>query len=171
VSNITTMSTEEVLRRGFSPTSGVLPTKQNQSSQSWDVLATALQLSLERYILSTPTTQSLARKAFQSHIRAYATHTATERKFFDIKELHLGHLCKSFGLRETPSGMGTGRTGGTKGRRGIGAGEGKRKKGGDDGETAGADDIDDAAKKMREKVRMNRKVMMSGGGADEFNIA
>ena len=115
-----------------------------------------------------------ARKAFQSHIRAYATHTATERKFFDIKDLHLGHLCKSFGLRETPSGMGAGRgtkSAGKGGRRMVtngdaaaAAGGEKRKRGDETGE------VNEAARKMREKIRMNKKMMM-GGGADEFNIA
>ncbi|OAA68287.1 ATP dependent RNA helicase [Niveomyces insectorum RCEF 264] len=49
-----------------------------------------------------------ARKAFRSHIRAYATHVREERVYFDITQLHLGHTAKSFGLREAPGGIGGG---------------------------------------------------------------
>lgn len=45
----------------------------------------------------------LARKAFWSTVRAYATHPATEKHIFHVKKLHLGHLAKSFALREAPS--------------------------------------------------------------------
>jgi ATP-dependent RNA helicase DDX31/DBP7 len=180
MSNVSHFSAEDVLKRGFAPTSGVLPTKSKSSTKNgtsataakgtWDDLATNLQLALERYVLSSPALQTLARKAFQSHIRAYATHTADERKYFDIKELHLGHLCKSFGLRDTPSGIGAGRAGsGAKGRHGANAE--KRKRNGDDGDVLEAHETDEAARKMREKVKLNRKMMMGGGGADEFNIA
>lgn len=45
----------------------------------------------------------LARKAFWSTCRAYATHPASEKHIFHVKRLHLGHLAKSFALREAPS--------------------------------------------------------------------
>lgn len=51
---------------------------------------------------------SLARRAFSSHIRAYATHPSDEKRFFHVKNLHLGHLAKAFGLREAPAGIGAG---------------------------------------------------------------
>jgi ATP-dependent RNA helicase DDX31/DBP7 len=50
----------------------------------------------------------LAKKAFASHIRAYATHPSEEKQFFHVKNLHLGHLAKAFGLREAPAGIGGG---------------------------------------------------------------
>ena len=46
---------------------------------------------------------TLAQKAYSSHIRAYATHSSLEKHIFHIKKLHLGHIAKSFGLREAPS--------------------------------------------------------------------
>lgn len=49
---------------------------------------------------------NLARKAFSSHVRAYATHPSNEKEIFHVKNLHLGHLAKAFGLREAPSGIG-----------------------------------------------------------------
>ncbi|OAP62949.1 hypothetical protein AYL99_02176 [Fonsecaea erecta] len=189
VANVTSMSAEEVLKKGFTPLSGVIPTKntthKSEKGADWQSRATDLQLSLERFILSSPQNKDLGKKAFQSHVRAYATHIASERKWFDIKELHLGHLCKSFGLRETPSGMGVGRNKKAGSKRGRSASDGGgMRHGRSDGERNGerartrdADvdmdhtgDADEAARKMREKIRMNRKMMM-GGTADEFNIA
>lgn len=38
-----------------------------------------------------------------SHIRAYATHPSNEKDLFHIRFLHLGHLAKSFALREAPA--------------------------------------------------------------------
>jgi len=40
--------------------------------------------------------------AFQSFIRAYATYPADLKRIFHIKNLHLGHVAKSFALAETP---------------------------------------------------------------------
>ncbi|KAJ9604429.1 ATP-dependent RNA helicase dbp7 [Cladophialophora chaetospira] len=169
MSSVSSLSADDVLKKGFSQSSGVVATKKMDTSQHWETRATDLQLSLERWVLSFEATKSLARKAFQSHIRAYATHTASERTFFDIKELHLGHLCKSFGLRETPGGIGAGRSAvkTRRGASGMEAGE-KRKRGVEGEETR---ETDEAARKMREKVRLGRRKMMGGGGADEFNIA
>lgn len=45
----------------------------------------------------------MAREAFTAHVRAYATHAASEKHIFHVKFLHLGHLAKSFGLREAPN--------------------------------------------------------------------
>lgn len=173
---------EEVLKKGFSPLTGVIGSKKAQNpDQNWESRAEAFQLELERWVLAAPTSnKELAKRAFQAHVRAYATHVAAERKFFDIKDLHLGHLAKSFGLRDAPGGLnkvGVGRAKGGKrshmhsGTKDAEGGEGSRKRhvGGDDADEAGGD-VDVAAKKMRDKIRMNRKMMM-GGGADEFNIA
>lgn len=41
--------------------------------------------------------------AFQSFIRAYATYPADLKQFFHVRNLHLGHVAKSFALAETPS--------------------------------------------------------------------
>jgi len=41
--------------------------------------------------------------AFQSFIRAYATYPADLKRIFHVKNLHLGHVAKSFALVETPS--------------------------------------------------------------------
>ena len=38
-------------------------------------------------------------------MRAYATHPSDEKHMFHIRNLHLGHLAKSFALREAPGGI------------------------------------------------------------------
>jgi ATP-dependent RNA helicase DDX31/DBP7 len=47
--------------------------------------------------------KELARKAYQSSIRAYATHPGQEKKIFNIRKVHTGHLAKAFCLTDTPS--------------------------------------------------------------------
>ena len=44
----------------------------------------------------------MARTAFLAHIRAYATHPASEKAIFHVNQLHLGHVAKAFALREAP---------------------------------------------------------------------
>ena len=52
-----------------------------------------------------PQNAGIARQAFQSHLRAYATHPADEKHIFHVKHLHTGHLAKAFALRDAPSNM------------------------------------------------------------------
>lgn len=47
----------------------------------------------------------LARKAYKSSMRAYATHAAAEKHIFHVRKLHLGHMAKSFAMREAPSNL------------------------------------------------------------------
>ncbi|PHH65311.1 hypothetical protein CDD81_2723 [Ophiocordyceps australis] len=70
--------------------------------------AEALQLHIEQRLLNEAQKLELARNGFKSHIRAYATHIKDERVYFDMTQLHLGHVAKSFGLREAPGGIGAG---------------------------------------------------------------
>jgi ATP-dependent RNA helicase DDX31/DBP7 len=163
--SVTHTPAEEILKKGFGPSSGVVA-----AGNAWEQKATDFQLDVERWVLSAPRHGEMAKRAFQSHVRAYATHVAAERKWFDIKELHLGHLAKAFGLRDAPGRMNVPGMGGRGSKNSSGR---KRKVGEDAGNERLAlekpSEVDEAAKKMREKVR-NRKMMM-GAGADEFNIA
>ena len=165
VGSVTHTSADEILKKGFGPSSGVVA-----AGNAWEQKATDFQLDVERWVLSAPKYGEIAKRAFQSHVRAYATHVAAERKWFDIKELHLGHLAKAFGLRDAPGRMNVPGMGG----RGSKNSSGRKRKVGQDASNERValgkpSEADEAAKKMREKVR-NRKMMM-GAGADEFNIA
>lgn len=76
---------------------------QKAFGTKWDIEATAWQLRVEKWILSDEGAHELAKKAFMAHVRAYTTHTSSEREYFNIKTLHLGHITKSFALRDLPS--------------------------------------------------------------------
>ncbi|KAG1339238.1 hypothetical protein COCNU_04G015440 [Cocos nucifera] len=48
-------------------------------------------------------TKKLARDAFCSWVRAYTAHRGELKGIFMVKKLHLGHVARSFGLKEQPS--------------------------------------------------------------------
>jgi ATP-dependent RNA helicase DDX31/DBP7 len=173
--HITRQDSDELLTRGL-VTSGIA------TKNAYMDIAQDLQLNVERWALASPARLEAARRAFQSHIRAYATHVADERKYFDIKQLHLGHLAKAFALRERPSGMkapglrtGAGRNdrtpakarGGAKTDASKGTGASTRKA--VDLDLPDAQDTEEAAK-MRKAVRAREKFMRHAGMADEFNL-
>ncbi|KAM9720385.1 ATP-dependent DNA helicase DDX31 [Dama dama] len=67
--------------------------------------ATVLQTVFEDYVHSSEETVSRAKKALQSFIRAYATYPRELKHIFHIRLLHLGHMAKSFGLRDAPKNL------------------------------------------------------------------
>ncbi|KAM7207178.1 ATP-dependent RNA helicase DBP7 [Naviculisporaceae sp. PSN 640] len=104
------------------------------------------------------------RQAFRSHIRAYATHVREERGFFDITQLHLGHMAKSFGLREAPTGIGGGVVARRVNKSQAGKTNGANRKGRDDDDDTGGVVNEAAIKAMRDKGRF------MGNSASEFNL-
>jgi ATP-dependent RNA helicase DDX31/DBP7 len=165
---------DDILTRGL-VTSGIA------TKNAYMDIAQDLQLNVERWALASPARLEAARRAFQSHVRAYATHVADERKYFDIKALHLGHLAKAFALRERPSGMKAPglRTGAGRGDRTPakirGAKADTSKAGGSGAKKAVDLDLPDAkdteeAAKMRKAVRAREKFMRHAGMASEFNL-
>ena len=176
---------EDVLRKGFGKQ--IASAKNNKidgtavGAGKWDDGATEWQLELERWVVEDKRAGEMARKAYVSHVRAYATHVAKERGMFDVKGLHLGHLAKAFALRERPGNMGRGNSVGsgkaTKRDRGEKRRLGNGNSGGGGGDSSvgelrhGKEDLDlpasdgqDAAKKMRSKMKEHM------ASASEFNI-
>ncbi|KAF8894019.1 DEAD-domain-containing protein [Infundibulicybe gibba] len=90
-------SVESILKAGF-----------GGSGHEYEERATEVQLSFERWVLSRGENATLARKAYLSHMRAYATHPSNEKHIFHIKHLHIGHLAKAFALREAPKSVNAG---------------------------------------------------------------
>lgn len=176
--NLTRQDADDVLTRGL-VTSGIA------TKNAYMDVAQDLQLNIERWALTSPARLEAARRAFQSHVRAYATHVADERKYFDIKSVHLGHLAKAFALRERPSGMkapgmrtGAGRNDRTPAKiRGAKTDTTIAPKSGGpltakkavDLDLPNAHDTEEAAK-MRKAVRAREKFMRRAGMADEFNL-
>ncbi|KEH37619.1 DEAD-box ATP-dependent RNA helicase 17 isoform X2 [Medicago truncatula] len=62
-----------------------------------------LQKALESCISSKPKMEELAKRAFCSWVRAYTAHRGELKRIFMVKKLHLGHVAKSFGLKQIPS--------------------------------------------------------------------
>lgn len=166
--NLTRHDADELLKKGFAASSGVV------NSRDWEVRATDYQLDIERWALDHPKHLEQGRRAYQSHIRAYATHVSAERSIFNMQELQLGHLAKAFALRDRPSTMGV--PGLRPGAKAAGKNKAARKEhaaknSGSKGEKRSRDDGDheevDAAEAKR---KMFAKVKMMSGGASEFNL-
>jgi ATP-dependent RNA helicase DDX31/DBP7 len=178
VSGLVRHTAQDILQKGF--TTKLLG---KEMISGWDQRATDWELDIERWALEDPKILEMARRAFQSHVRAYATHIASEREMFNIKDLHLGHLAKAFGLRDRPGSInvpglrqnpGQVRNEREKARREKGVK--KSEKPNPQFTPNNARDIDlpdksaeeeEAARKMKMKMRM----LKMGGGADEFNLA
>ncbi|KAL2251001.1 DEAD-box ATP-dependent RNA helicase 17 isoform X1 [Sesamum indicum] len=62
-----------------------------------------LQRALESFISAEPKLKKLAKDAFCSWVRAYTAHRGELKQIFMVKKLHLGHVAKSFALKEQPS--------------------------------------------------------------------
>ncbi|KIW01878.1 uncharacterized protein PV09_06726 [Verruconis gallopava] len=162
----------DLLRKGFA-------TKDEQGREKeagWEERATEWQLDIERWILDSPKMLEMARRAFQSHVRAYATHVAAERHIFDIKQLHLGHLCKAFGLRDKPGSINVPgmrqNAGKVKQERRKAGGGTKRSANGDSKQSDIEDTLDVSEKQDAEEARrmMRMKAKMMSVGANEFNL-
>ncbi|KAM3576275.1 hypothetical protein VYU27_001807 [Nannochloropsis oceanica] len=59
--------------------------------------------------VTTPPLLTLGRKAFGSFVRAYATHPVELKPIFAVRVLHLGHVAKSFALKEPPTSLKVGK--------------------------------------------------------------
>lgn len=129
-----------------------------EAGQSYTDKAEALQLHFEQRLLEDRKRLELARSGFKSHIRAYATHVKEERVYFDLMALHLGHMAKSFCLREAPGGIGNGIE-----RKASKAGRAKRGREKSGANAEGGEVVDGRAAFMRMGRRAN-------AGASEFNL-
>ncbi|KAI9319299.1 P-loop containing nucleoside triphosphate hydrolase protein [Dichotomocladium elegans] len=69
---------------------------------NYQTIAQNLQNMMEEYVLRDEETITRARKAYWSSIKAYSTHGKAEKHVFHVNKLHLGHMAKSFALREAP---------------------------------------------------------------------
>lgn len=166
---LTRSDANEILKRGFGG-------NIESANTDWEGNATEWQLDIERAALENPGFLEMARRAFQSHIRAYATHVSSERNIFNIKELHLGHLAKSFALRDRPSkinvpGLRQGADETKKEFKSERKSTGKKRKAGSG--TRGDDDdgIPNTTDTAAAAQKMRAKMMEHMSGASEFNLA
>ncbi|KAJ2494054.1 ATP-dependent RNA helicase dbp7 [Coemansia sp. RSA 2050] len=85
-----------------------------RKAAEWQQRAGDIQAMLERFVVVNVTASGLAKQAYLSSIRAYATHISAERHIFHVRSLHFGHLAKAFALRETPNQVAMGKGNNTK---------------------------------------------------------
>ncbi|XP_059633255.1 DEAD-box ATP-dependent RNA helicase 17 [Cornus florida] len=62
-----------------------------------------LQKALESFIFAETRMKNLAKDAFCSWVRAYTAHRGDLKRIFTVKKLHLGHVARSFALKDQPS--------------------------------------------------------------------
>jgi ATP-dependent RNA helicase DDX31/DBP7 len=165
--NLKALSTDQLLRSAFPDTTSTTEKPSflvDNTLQPWEQVATDYQLNAERWVLESPAVLESARKAYQSHVRAYATHVKDEREWFDMKELHLGHLAKAFGLRDRP-----GRVNMPGMRTSAGVVKADRKKAGSGARSKGVANDEAPVEFKASRAKMIRMGKM-GASADEFNI-
>ncbi|RPD59919.1 DEAD-domain-containing protein [Lentinus tigrinus ALCF2SS1-6] len=167
------VSMESVLRKGF-----------GGKGSEYEERATEVQLSFERWVLRDKQNAEYARKAFLSHMRAYATHPSDEKHIFHIRHLHLGHLAKAFALRDAPTALKSKSSNSTaKTRQKSAPGKAapadrksKNKRARDMDDSDDEHDVADSEKRMEQVVRAQGRLSKKGGkmvrsGTDEFQIA
>ncbi|KDQ21867.1 hypothetical protein BOTBODRAFT_50409 [Botryobasidium botryosum FD-172 SS1] len=157
---------QDVLRQGF-----------GGRGTDYEVRATEVQLAFERWVLKG--NNALARQAFQSHMRAYATHPSDEKHIFHIRHLHTGHLAKAFALREAPTAVSGQVTKKSAKEKKVGKFNGGGKKSSqraDREDKIGAGGKADTGDRMRDAIRVQGRLAKQGGamvrsGVDDFQIA
>ena len=77
--------------------------KTGKLPHTMEEAATDLQMNFENAIVNDKGLHELASQAYVSLIRSYASYPKEVRHIFSFKALHLGHIAKSFGLRDPPS--------------------------------------------------------------------
>ncbi|KAG1671883.1 hypothetical protein FOA52_003450 [Chlamydomonas sp. UWO 241] len=70
-------------------------------------VACALQRAMMNAVASDSVVNQLACDAFRAFTRAYATHPKDVKRIFNVRALHLGHIAFAFGLKDTPTMVGT----------------------------------------------------------------
>eukprot|EP00095_Tigriopus_kingsejongensis_P011286 maker-scaffold14_size734282-snap-gene-2.22 protein:Tk11286 transcript:maker-scaffold14_size734282-snap-gene-2.22-mRNA-1 annotation:"atp-dependent rna helicase" len=96
------MTLDQVLKKLFMNNDSVSP-KTGRPPNTLEEAATDLQMRMESLILSREELHQQATQAYVSFIRSYASYPRESRDIFCFKELHLGHIAKSFALRDPPS--------------------------------------------------------------------
>uniref|UniRef100_A0A8B9PAH8 ATP-dependent RNA helicase n=1 Tax=Apteryx owenii TaxID=8824 RepID=A0A8B9PAH8_APTOW len=108
--NVSEIKMEKVLSSLMKDNRFKLPRSGNKKSCGTDPQevrerATVLQTKFENYVHSSEGTVRWAKKALQSFLCAYTTYPRNLKHIFHIKSLHLGHVAKSFGLRDAPQNL------------------------------------------------------------------
>lgn len=77
--------------------------KQGSISYATRLVTSAVQQCLEEVVKDNEELREKAVCGFQAYCRAYATHARDVRYFFHVRNLHLGHVARSFTLSDKPA--------------------------------------------------------------------
>ena len=97
--NLNEMNTRENIK-------GALKLKIDKKVTNLEEYANHIQLFIENRIYQDDDLLGMAKKAYLSYVRAYASYPKVTREVLPFKDLHLGHVAKSFCLRESPRELG-----------------------------------------------------------------
>jgi len=78
------------------------PDSRRERPHTTEEAATFLQDRFEDTLIHEEELRGLAGKGFQSFVRSYTAYSKDMKEYFRVSQLHLGHLAKSFALREAP---------------------------------------------------------------------
>ncbi|KAL0227940.1 hypothetical protein RCL1_004083 [Eukaryota sp. TZLM3-RCL] len=68
-----------------------------------DAVCRLIQILVEQQVASDSATTALGRESYQAFVSAYSSLPKDFRSYFDRRKLHLGHLCRFYGLKDQPS--------------------------------------------------------------------
>lgn len=77
--------------------------KTGRFPSTMEEAATDLQMNFENAVVKDEGLHEMASQSYTSYIRSYASYPKDIRHIFSFKALHLGHIAKSFALRDPPS--------------------------------------------------------------------
>ena len=77
--------------------------KTGRQPHSVEEAATDIQMKLENAVVNDEKLHEVACQAYVSYVRSYASYPKDIRHIFCFKELHLGHIAKSYALRDPPT--------------------------------------------------------------------
>jgi len=96
------LTAEHVLEKMFNL--GPLPSqKSGLMPRSVEESATNLQMKMENSVANCEELHASASQSYVSLVRSYASYPKDVRHIFSFKALHLGHIAKSFALRDPPN--------------------------------------------------------------------
>ncbi len=102
--NMAELTVDRVLEKLFKNKSGTSQMRgRGKPSATMEEEATRLQMEFENLIVADSRMHEAASQAYTSFVRSYASYPVAIRNIFNFKELHLGHIAKSFALRDPPS--------------------------------------------------------------------
>ncbi|KAI0566565.1 Helicase [Gracilaria domingensis] len=76
---------------------------QDSISYAMRFVTSVVQENLEKLVQDDESIKRMAVAGFQAYCRAYATHAREVRHFFHVRNLHLGHVARSFTLSDKPA--------------------------------------------------------------------